>query len=184
MCNLQCRSRKVKHAFLCIDIAKYGYSGYNVVRSIVKVICYFAPRDIICKGVFMNIVFFGLITLAVLVLTGFVIYIILELKKTIDSLKQSVESMEKTLIPTIEELHMTLRSVRKITDDVGVVSEDVKGLSGSIREVSENVKYVTETVSRLTTNSVVHVSGLKAGIRAGFGYILKSLFEKKQFDNH
>jgi len=70
----------------------------------------------------MNIVFFGLITLAVLVLAGFVLYIILELKKTIDSLKQSVESMEKTLIPTIEELHMTLRSVRKITDDVGGVS--------------------------------------------------------------
>ena len=72
----------------------------------------------------MNNLFFGLITLAVLVLTGFIIYLILELKKTINSVKLSMESIEKVLIPTVEELQMTLKSVRKITDDVGVVTEE------------------------------------------------------------
>ena len=126
----------------------------------------------------MNNLFFGLITLAVLVLTGFIVYIILELKKTIDSVKLSVESIEKVLIPTVEELQVTLKSVRKITDDVGVVTEGVKGLSGSIREMSENVKYVSDAVSTITKNSVVQVSGVRAGIKAGFEYFIKNLLAK------
>ena len=130
----------------------------------------------------MNNLFFGLITLAVLVLTGFIVYIILELKKTINSVRITMESIEKTLIPTVEELQMTLKSVRKITDDVGVVTEEVKGLSGSIREMSENVKYVSEAVSRITTNSVAQVSGVRAGIKAGFGYFIKNLLTKGQQD--
>ena len=130
----------------------------------------------------MNYLFFGLITLAVLVLTGFIIYIILELKKTIDSVKLSMESIEKILIPTVEELQMTFKSVRKITDDVGVVTEDVKGLSGSIREISANVKQVSEAVSTITKTSAVQVSGVKAGVKAGFGYFIKNLFAKGQQD--
>jgi uncharacterized protein YoxC len=130
----------------------------------------------------MNTVFLGLITLAVLVLTGFIVYIILELKKTISSLRVTVESLGKTIIPTVEELQMTLKSVRKITDNAGVVSEEVKGLSGSVREMSENVKYATEAVSRITTNSVVQISALKAGIKAGLGYLISSLLTKGQQD--
>ena len=131
----------------------------------------------------MNSLFIGLITLAVLVLTGFVIYLILELKKTINSVKLSMESIEKVIIPTVEELQMTLKSVRKITDDVGVVSEEVKGLSGSIREIRENVTYVSEAVSTIAKNSVVQVSGVKAGVKAGFEYFIKNLFAKGQQDH-
>jgi uncharacterized protein YoxC len=132
----------------------------------------------VLREFYMNNLFFGLITLAILVLTGFIVYIILELKKTIVSVKLSMESIEKVLIPTVEELQVTLKSVRKITDDVGVVTEGVKGLSGSIREMSENVKYVSEAVSTITKNSVVEVSGVKAGVKAGFEYFIKNLLTK------
>jgi uncharacterized protein YoxC len=132
----------------------------------------------VLREFYMNNLFFGLITLAILVLTGFIVYIILELKKTIASVKLSMESIEKVLIPTVEELQVTLKSVRKITDDVGVVTEGVKGLSGSIREMSENVKYVSEAVSTITKNSVVEVSGVKAGVKAGFEYFIKNLLTK------
>jgi uncharacterized protein YoxC len=128
----------------------------------------------------MNNVFFGLLTLAVVVLTGFLIYLILELKKIINSMRLSIESMEKAVIPTVEELQMNLKSVRKITDDVGVVTESVKGLSDSIRVMSENVRQVSETVSTITKTSVVEVSGVKAGIKAGFEYFIKNLCIKGQ----
>ena len=128
----------------------------------------------------MNNLFLGLITLAVLVLTGFIVYLILELKKSIDSVKLSMESIEKVLIPTVEELQMNLKSVRKITDDVGIVTESVKGFADSIREMSENVKQVSEAVSAITKTSVVEVSGVKAGIKAGFEYFIKNLFTKEQ----
>ena len=127
----------------------------------------------------MNNLFLGLITLAVLVLTGFIVYLILELKKSIDSVKLSMESIEKVLIPTVEELQMNLKSVRKITDDVGIVTESVKGFADSIREMSENVKQVSEAVSAITKTSVVEVSGVKAGIKAGFEYFIKNLFTKE-----
>jgi uncharacterized protein YoxC len=128
----------------------------------------------------MNNVFLGLITLAVLVLTGFLIYLILELKKSIDSVKLSMESLEKVLIPTVEELQMNLKSVRKITDDVGVVTENVKSLSDSIHAMSDNVKQVSEAVSTITRTSVVEVSSVKAGIKAGFEYFIKNLLTKRQ----
>jgi uncharacterized protein YoxC len=128
----------------------------------------------------MNNVFLGLITLAVLVLTGFLIYLILELKKSIDSVKLSMESLEKVLIPTVEELQMNLKSVRKITDDVGVVTENVKSLSDSIHVMSDNVKQVSEAVSTITRTSVVEVSSVKAGIKAGFEYFIKNLLTKRQ----
>ena len=130
----------------------------------------------------MNSLFFGLITLAVLVLTGFIVYLILELKKSINSMRLTLESMEKVLIPTVEELQMNLKSVRKITDDVGIVTESVKGLSGSIREMSENVKQVSEAISTITKTSAVEVSGVKAGIKAGFDYFIKNFFMKGQQD--
>jgi uncharacterized protein YoxC len=126
----------------------------------------------------MNSLFFGLITLAILVLVGFVVYILLELKKTINALKQFIETTENTLKPTTEELQMTLKSVRKITDDVGVVTADVRLISGSIREIGENVQRMSEVVGMVTTTSVVQASGLKAGIKAGFEYFLKNLFAK------
>ncbi len=91
-----------------------------------------------------------------------------------------MESIEKVLIPTVEELQMNLKSVRKITDDVGIVTESVKGFADSIREMSENVKQVSEAVSAITKTSVVEVSGVKAGIKAGFEYFIKNLFTKEQ----
>jgi len=130
----------------------------------------------------MNNLFFGLITLAVLVLTGFIVYLILELKKTISSLRITLESLEKKIVPTVEEVQITLKSVRKITDDVGVVSEEVKGISGSVREMSENVKYASEVISRITTNSVAQISGVRAGIKAGIGYFISNLLTKREED--
>ncbi len=130
----------------------------------------------------MNTVFLGLITLAVLVLTGSIIYIILELRKTISSLGVTVESFEKTAIPTVEQLQVTFKSVRKISDDVGVVSEEAKGLSGSVREMGKNVKYASEEVSRITADSLAQISDVRAGIKAGLGYLISNLLTKRQQD--
>jgi uncharacterized protein YoxC len=131
------------------------------------------------SGGVMNSIFLGIITLAFLVLVGFVVYILLELKKSLISLRQSIATTEEILKSTTEELQLTLRSVRKVTDDVGVVTGDVKELSGSIRQIGENVKQISSVVGMVTTTSVVQASGLKAGIKAGFGYFLKNILAKR-----
>ncbi|MBA4390403.1 MAG: hypothetical protein C0399_05650 [Syntrophus sp. (in: bacteria)] len=135
--------------------------------------------QLITSGGVMNSIFLGLITLAFLVLVGFVIYFLYELKKTLISLRQHMATSEETLKSTTEELQMTLRSVRKITDDVGTVTDDVKEFSGSIRQIGENVKQISSVVGMVTTTSFIQVSGIKAGIKAGFGYFLKNILAKR-----
>jgi uncharacterized protein YoxC len=126
----------------------------------------------------MNSIFLGLITFAFLVLVGFIVHVLLELKKSLISLRQSMAATDEILKSTTEELQITLRSVRKVTDDVGIVTGDAKELSGSIRQIGENVQRISSVVGMVTTTSVVQASGLKAGIKAGVGYFLKNILAK------
>lgn len=126
----------------------------------------------------MNSLFLGLITLAVLVLAGFVIYFIIDLKKTTASLNRFIATTEDVLQPTVDELQMTLKSVRKITDDVGVVTEDVRRMSGSLKDIGDNVQKISEAVQEVATESITGATALKAGLKAGFGYFVKNVGSK------
>jgi len=128
----------------------------------------------------MNSIFFGLITLAILVLVGFIIYFLHELKKTLNSLMQYMETTEATLKSTTEELQMTLRSVRRITDDVGVVADDARMFSGSIRSIGESVKRVSGVLSIASTACVLQTSGIAAGVKAGLEYFLRNLLRRER----
>jgi uncharacterized protein YoxC len=134
--------------------------------------------DVFSEGGFMNNIFFGLITLAILVLAGFVVYAVLALKKTLDSVKKFIETTENSLVPAVEEIQLTLRSVRKITDDTGAVTEDVKVLSASVREMGDSVKRINSVVNTALCASTSQVAGLKAGLKAGLVYFLKNMLSK------
>jgi uncharacterized protein YoxC len=124
----------------------------------------------------MNTVFLGLITLAILVLVGFVINAVLESKKTLIRLRNTMDTVETTIVPTVEELKLTIMSIRKITDDVGSVSED---LSGSVKEIILNVKNASEAISCAAIRSGRQVSGMKAGVKTGLVYFLSNIFVKR-----
>lgn len=123
----------------------------------------------------MNNLFLGIIALAVLVLAGFVIYLIIDLKKTLASLNRFITMTEDTLQPMVDELQMTLKSVRKITDDVGTVTEDARRMSGSLRDIGDNVQIVSRAVREVATESVTGATALKAGLKAGFAYFMRNI---------
>ena len=127
----------------------------------------------------MNTVFLGVITLSVIVLVIFVINAIRESKKTMMSLRYTVERFENSIIPAVDELRLTILSVRKITDDIGTVSEDMKDLSGSVREISLHVRSTSEAINRAAVHSTQQISGLKAGIKAGFLYFVNNMIAKR-----
>jgi len=128
----------------------------------------------------INNVFLGLIALAVLVLVGFIVYFLYELKRTLFSLIQCVETIENSVKATTEELQITLKSVEKLSNGVGMVTSDAKEFSESVREIGKSVKRVSKAVGMVTTMSVPHLSEVRAGVKAGLGYFIKNTLVRKK----
>ena len=130
----------------------------------------------------MSNLMMGLIIVATIVTVSILIYVMLELRQSIQALKELVKTTENSLKPTVAELQETLKTVRNVANNVTAVSEDMKILSGALRDVGENVKHVSGDMKRLvnfvdemTSSTVAEASGLKAGVKAGFWYFLKNL---------
>lgn len=124
----------------------------------------------------MNNLWAGLIGLAALVLTGFLIVLILELKKTCRSIRNTIDN---DLTPTLLEVQETLKTIRNISDNVTDITSDVKALTGNVKDVGQNVKHVSDLVGNVTSATSVTVAGLKAGIKTAIGVILNNIFTRK-----
>lgn len=127
----------------------------------------------------MNTVFWGLITLAVIVFVGVLITLVVELKSSLRSVNEFLKMAEGTLKPTLEELQLSLKSIRNVTDNITVVTEDVKVLSGSVRNVGDNVRQVTNLIGNVTTGSVIKASSLRVGITTAATVLLKGLLSRR-----
>lgn len=125
-----------------------------------------------------NSIWFGIIAIAVAALAGYIISLIIELKKTVRSVNELLKTTEDNLKPTLEELQQTLRSLRNVTDDINEVTSDVKVLSKSVRDVGENVSHVSGLISTVTSLAAMKASGLRAGVKAGMGVLISNLFSR------
>lgn len=124
----------------------------------------------------MNEVWFALMTIAFLVVVGFFIYVLLELRKSARALTEFIETTENSLKPTLEELQLTLRSVRKVSDDLNEVTEDIRRVSGSARDIGRNIEKISEVINEVGSETIIKVSGLRVGIRTALEVLLKNLF--------
>jgi uncharacterized protein YoxC len=127
----------------------------------------------------MNQTWLLLIAIAVAVTAGFVISLIIELKKTVRSLNEFLKTTEQSVKPTLEELQQTLRSLRSVSDDLNEVTSDIKTLSGSVKDVGMNIKHVSNLVEDVTSSTLIKASGLKVGVKTGLMFLLNNLFLKK-----
>lgn len=126
----------------------------------------------------MNQLWIALISIAFLAVVGFLIPVLLELRKSAKSFTNFLKTTEDSLKPTLEELQQTLKSLRKVTDDVNAVTEDVKTLSGAIGDVGRNLKGLSELLSEVSSEAVIKVSGLRVGIRTALEVLLKNLLKR------
>ena len=127
----------------------------------------------------MNQIWVGLIVLAVVVTAGFIISLIIELKKTACSLREFLTTTEESIKPTLEELQQTLNSIRNVSDDINDVTADIKTFSGTVRDVGQNIKHVSNLIEDVTSSTTVKASGLKVGIKTAMGGLLNNLFSRK-----
>ena len=133
----------------------------------------------------MSNLFLGLLTLAFIVGVIIFILVMLELRKTIRALKEFIDTTEHSLTPTIIELRETLGRVKDLANSAMVVTEDIKIFSGalkdaggSVKRVSGDVEHVVNLVEGISSLAAVEVPSFKAGVKVGFGFLLKNLFKK------
>ncbi len=126
----------------------------------------------------MNYIWLGIIAIAAAATAGYVISLIIELKKTLHSVNALLKTTEDNLKPTLEELQQTLRSLRNVTDDINEVTSDVKVLSKSVRDVGKNVSHVSGLISNVSSLAAMKASGLRAGVKAGVGVLMSNLFSR------
>ena len=127
----------------------------------------------------MNAIFYGLITLSILVAVGFLVCVLVELRSTLRAVKEFLHTTECTLKPTLEELQQNLRSMRNVTNNLSKVTEDVTVISGSVRDVGEKVRLMSGVVDEVTSSAAIKVSSFRSGVRAAAGVLLRNLLTGK-----
>jgi uncharacterized protein YoxC len=126
----------------------------------------------------MTTLLLSIITLACVVLVIVLIYVLLEIRQATQKMEQFITTSETSLKPTFDELPGTIRSIRHIAENIATVTDDVQTLSGSVREVGENIRLTSGYIEEIASSSSVQVSGLRAGIRAGFNVLVNNLLTK------
>jgi uncharacterized protein YoxC len=127
----------------------------------------------------MNQIWLIIIAVSIAALSGYLISLIIELKKTVQSVNEVLRSTEGSLKSALDEVQLTLKSLRSVSDDINEVTSDIKTVSGSVRDVGQNIQRVNTLVNEVTSLTAVRVSGLKAGMKAGLAVILSNLFSRK-----
>lgn len=127
----------------------------------------------------MNQLWLILIFIIVAVTCGFLISLIIDLKKTLSNINEFLKRTEGSLNSSLDELQQTLKSIRKVSDDVNDITSDIKTLSKSISEVGTNIKHVSGLVSNISNLALIKASGIKTGIKTGLSVLLKNIFTKK-----
>ena len=108
-------------------------------------------------------------------LVGFLIPVILELRRTIAQAGEFMESTEKDLSSTLRETEETLKSIRVITDRVNQVTTDVTDVSGGISGAAHDLRETTRHMEKLVRRLSGHFSGLKAAMSAAAGVLINNL---------
>lgn len=129
------------------------------------------------------VVFFGIgffiMMVGLLVGIGFLIYVSIELRKTLSGIRELIHITQDRLMPVIQETEMTLRSIRKVSDDVGTVTENVKNFSTAMEDVVKNVRAISSIAEEFRSGVSLRVSGVKAGLKAAINVLLKQIKERR-----
>lgn len=127
----------------------------------------------------MNQIWAGLIVIAFLVMVGFLISLIIELKKTARALREWLKTTEELTRPTFEELQQSLKSIKNVSDDINTVTTDIKTFSVALKDTGQNIKTLSTLIEQVTSSTLIKVSGLRAGIRTALEVLLSNIFLKK-----
>lgn len=125
----------------------------------------------------MNQTWVALIAVAFTAAAFFLILLLIELRKTAQTLRDSLNSLEESTKTTLDELQLTLKSLREVSDNLKDVSGNIKDFSGTVRDVGQNISQVSNVLESVTSSVLIKASGLRVGVKAALGVLLGNLFK-------
>lgn len=97
--------------------------------------------------------------IAIVFLVGFIIIVLIQLKKTLVGIDELVRQVNTELIPILSKAQTTL-------DEVNSELSRVNGIVTSIHGVSERVQTTTDAAKKLVASPAIKLSGIAAGLKA------------------
>jgi len=107
-----------------------------------------------------------LITVAFAVLVGYLVPVLIQLRKTVAESEQLLAKMNVDMPPLIGELRTMSRSLNNLTDQARDGVEHASVLLHAVGEVGESVQQVHNMVRGSSGTLLTNVAGVMAGFKA------------------
>lgn len=107
-----------------------------------------------------------ILTVGLLVLIGFVIAVLIQLRKTLRTFDELLTNINQDVPSVLSKLQLAL-------DGVNTEMEKVEQLVSSFQEVSDSVQNTTGFVQRAVATPFIRVAGLASGAGAIFARLVK-----------
>lgn len=123
----------------------------------------------------MTIMQFVLLVFALLAaaLVGYLIPVLIQLKKTLSSVDRLVEESEKELLPLLRDLGETASHVRHIATQADEAVKNLGSATSSIRGAAEKIGLLGQVLEKQVIPRVAVISALAFGIKKGMEFLRK-----------
>ena len=107
-----------------------------------------------------------LVTVAFAVLVGYLVPVLIQVRKTVAESEQLLAKMSNDLPPLIDELRTMSHNVNDLTEQARVGVEHAAVLLHAVGEVGESVQYVHDVVRGSSGSLLNNVVSVVAGVKA------------------
>jgi uncharacterized protein YoxC len=122
--------------------------------------------------------FWGIIAGAVIILIIFLIYAILQIKRTLRAAEEFIITTQTSLHPLLLKLDETIDRVNGVAAGAEESLNNVQNLTKAIGETGVIINDINHFVRKTEIFFAAGTSGLVAGVKAAFAVLTKGAFEK------
>lgn len=118
-----------------------------------------------------------LVAVAFMVLVGFLIPVLVQMRKTVEESEQLLAKMNAELPPLMEELRTVSRNLNELSSQARQGVEHATVLLHAVGEVGESVQQIHNVVRGSSGTVLTNVMGAVAGVRAA-ARVMRNRFRK------
>ena len=121
-----------------------------------------------------------IITIVILLLTGFLISMIMQIRKTAREAEITLKKINEEMNPLISKINDTVANIRNMSEELNRGVTTTANAVRGIESVVGNISKVTSLLSVKNLGKKILVSTLWIGIKAGVDVIKNRLFSRKR----
>lgn len=122
--------------------------------------------------------FFVVIAAVVVILLGFLIPVILQLRKTAKSVENFLKATQESLTPLLSELKESAERLNKISENIEGAVSNVRHLANAVGEIGTMVDEVNDFVKQTGSSFSIKTASIGAGVKAVLGVLAKGIIKK------